>query len=409
MRTRSKSQIPAVLMDVNLQALKVVRSLGRAGIHVIGVVPEKGRWEHSSRYCDIRQCGRNRSDEELLGFYRELAEELGSKAVLVPMHDDNVLFVARHYEELIRHFRFLVPDPETTQALVSKSGCRALATKAGVPQPQTISISSEQDVAKILGQVRYPVLIKPVFSRSWQTPEAQELVGGKVVVVENDQHLVDQFALLSGLDNRLVLEELVPGPDRHLVYYIGYFDENSNPLASFVGVKERVIPVHFGSASYVVSRNDPRVIELSTRFMKHVGYKGHVGIEYKYDDRDDSFKLIEVNVRFGLWDGLPALCGIDFARINYQYLLGERVRCSPSFEDGLKWISFERDVRAFAKYRREGVLTFGEWVRSISTGRRDFAVFALDDPMPFIRSTVSFLTDQVRPKLLSMIRRSSAP
>ena len=141
--------------------------------------------------------------------------------------------------------------------------------------------------------------------------------------------------------------------------------------------------------------------------MKRVGYKGHVGIEYKYDQRDDSFKLIEVNVRFGLWDGLPAICGIDFARINYQYLIGEATSCSQSYDDGVKWISFERDVRAFVKYRREGALTFRDWARSITTGRRDFAVFALDDPAPFIKSTISFLGERVKPKLVSMMRRTS--
>ena len=70
----------------------------------------------------------------------------------------------------------------------------------------------------------------------------------------------------------------------------------------------------------------------------------------------------------------------------------------------VKWVSFERDFHAFVKYRREGTLTFGSWIRSIATGRRDFAVFALDDPVPFIKSTFKFLENLVRPKLQSMIK-----
>ena len=332
---------------------------------------------------------------------------MGDAPVLIPMQDDNVLFVARHHDELKKHYRFQLPAPDIAEALVSKSGTHELAAAAGVPQPRSFPVDSGHDAEGLIGIVTYPALIKPVFSRSWQTPEVQKRVGGKVVVIENDAQLLDSCRELSRIDNRLVVQEMIPGPDSNLIYYIGYFDENSDPLASFVGVKERVIPVHFGSASFVTSRYDQRVIELSTQFMKRIRYKGHVGIEYKYDNRDDSYKLIEVNVRFGLWDGLPAICGIDFARINYDYLLGKAVRCSPRYDDGIKWISFERDIRAFVKCRRESSLGFWDWIGSISTGRRDFAVFALDDPLPFVLSIKPFVRDQVWGKVLSMMKSSS--
>jgi predicted ATP-grasp superfamily ATP-dependent carboligase len=394
-------------MDVNLQALKVIRSLGRDGIRVIGVVPKKSRWEHSSRYCEIRECGHaGDNDDNLLDFFVQLAEETGDAPVLIPMQDDNVLFVARNHDELKKHYRFQLPAPDIAEGLVSKSGTHELAAAAGVLQPQTFRVDSGHDAESLVGKITYPALIKPVFSRSWQTAEVQKRVRGKVVVVENDAQLLDSCRGLSRIDNRLVVQEMIPGPDSNLVYYIGYFDENSDPLASFVGVKERVIPVHFGSASFVTSRYDQRVIDLSTQFMKRIRYKGHVGIEYKYDDRDDEYKLIEVNVRFGLWDGLPAICGIDFARINYDYLLGHAVPCSRRFDDGIKWISFERDVRAFVKYRREDGLSFRDWLGSISTGRRDFAVFALDDPLPFVLSIKPFVRDQVWGKLLSTMKSS---
>jgi predicted ATP-grasp superfamily ATP-dependent carboligase len=399
-RTRKDGPAPAVLLDVNLQALKVIRSLGRSGIPVIGVVPKKGRWEHSTRYCEIRECANpHGSDEALLKFLIDLAAEFNSPPVLIPMHDDNVLFIARNDKQLKQHFRFLTAEPDTIEALVSKSGMRDLAQSLRIPQPMTASVQSAADVENLVGLVSYPALFKPTYSRSWQTKEAMKLVSGKVVVVNNDQQLLDTYKTLAELDPRLVVQEIIPGPDNRLVYYIGYFDENSDALASFVGVKERVIPVHFGSASFVVSRFDRDVIDMCTKFMKQIGYKGHVGIELKYDERDSTYKLIEVNARFGLWDGLPSVCGIDFARINYDYLHGCIPKPYVGFDDGVKWISFERDLRAFVKYRREGALTLREWISSIGSGRRDFAVFALDDPVPFILSSYHLIFNIIKWKL----------
>lgn len=393
---------PAVLLDVNLQALKVIRSLGRKGIPVIGVVPKKGRWEQSSRYCDIRVCEHARDNNaQLRDYLIHLAKEFDTKPVLIPMQDDNVLFVCRFKDELQQYYHFLVADPETMEKLVSKSGLRELADQCNIQQPATYSPRTISELENLVGHVNYPALIKPIFSRTWQTKEARSIVSGKVVVANNEKQLLDSYKSLATFNDGLVIQEVIPGPDNRLIYYIGYFDKDSNPLASFVGVKERVTPVHFGSASFVVSHYDARLIELCTQFMKRIGYKGHVGIEFKYDERDDTYKLIEVNARFGLWDGLPTLCGIDFPNINYQYLLGLPITAETSFDDGVKWISFERDWAAFRKYHKEKSINFWEWLKSISSGRRDYAVFALDDPMPFILSTIRFVGGRIRPRLRS--------
>lgn len=383
---------PVVVMDVNLQALKVIRSLGRRGVRVIGVVPEGGRWESTSRYCETRVCKyAKEAGPEFRDYLLDLAKELGEKPVLVPMQDDNVLFVSRHREELENMYRFCMGPPEIIESLVSKSRMAELARRCSIDQPGSYEIHSLSDIEDIAPAIMYPALIKPEFSRSWQTNDAREVVSGKVVVVQNTDELRSAFSTLANLDNRLVVQEMVPGPDRNLVYYIGYFDRNSAPLASFVGRKDRVVPVHFGSASYVTSFYDEELIRMSETFMTKIGYQGHVGIEYKYDDRSMTYKLIEVNARFGLWDGLATLVGIDFSHINYSYLTGQEIVVCPEYDKEVKWLSFERDWAAYRQYSREGQLGFRDWMKSITRGERDFAVFAWDDPVPFIRSTLSFV------------------
>ena len=388
--------VPAVLLDVNLQALKVIRSLGRKGIPVIGLVRKKGRWEHFSRYCDVRVCesglGIGGSDSEgLKNYLIALAQELDTKPVLIPMQDDTVLFVSKFKDELREHYRFLAPAPHILEKLVSKSGLRELADNCQIDQPETYSPRTPAEVKSLIGQLEYPVLIKPEYSRSWLGEKAAPVVTGKVVVINSDEELIREYERLAQLDNRLVIQEMTPGPDKNLFYYIGYFDENSNPLASFVGIKQRITPIHFGSASFVKSKYNKEVIDISTAFMKKIGYKGHVGIEYKYDAEKNVYKLIEVNARFGLWDGMAAKCGIDFPYLNYRYLQGETISVNEHFQEGVKWISFERDWSAFRQYRKEQAISLWQWIKSVSTGQRDYAVFALDDPLPFILSSTLFL------------------
>jgi len=75
---------------------------------------------------------------------------------------------------------------------------------------------------------------------------------------------------------------------------------------------------------------------MCSTFIRQLGYKGHIGVELKYDERDSIYKLIEVNPRFGLWDGLPTLCGMDFSLINCRYLHGQSISRLDTFEDGVK-------------------------------------------------------------------------
>jgi len=393
----NNDRTPAVLLEINLQALKVIRSLGRRGIPVIGVVVRAGRWEHFSRYCEIRVCEHvGKGDEFLLDFLVRLAGEFTSKPVLIPMHDDHVLFVSRNEARLSEHYRFLVAPQAVMHDLVSKSGVSALAQRFGMAQPATYQPKSMPDVVRLSKSIQFPALIKPEFSRSWQNKKARKLVSGKVVVVDSKEEMIERYEVLATIDDRLVIQEIIPGPDDRLAYYIGYFDAKSDPVASFVGVKKRVTPIHFGSASYVVSCRDARLTEICVCFMKDIGYRGHVGIEVKYDDRDDMWKLIEVNARFGLWDGLAALCGIDFAYINYQYLHNEIPSVVSDYDEGVKWISFSRDLSAFAQYRKENEVGFWDWIVSLYSGRRDYAVFAWDDPMPFLKSSYDLLAERVR-------------
>lgn len=385
--------VPAVLLDVNLPALKVARSLGRRGVHVVGVVGKPGAWAQRSRYIDVRVVpSAQAGDAQFLDYLIRLGDELGSRPVLVPLNDQHVLFVSRHRAELSRRYRFLMAEPEVMEAVVSKSAVAELARHCGVPQPAVHPVASVADVDAVAERLQFPVLIKPCYSMSWQTLEASRAVsGGKVVTVHDRAELRAVVGRLAPLDSRLIAQELIPGPDENLHYYIGYFGSDSEPLASFVGVKRRVTPIHFGSASYVTSAVEPELVQASVTFMKRIGYRGHVGIEYKLDPRDGTYKLIEINARFGLWDGMASLGGIDFAWLNYARLTGIPYEPSATYPEGIKWVAFERDWSAWRHIRRERGMSVWSWARSIATGPRDYAVFARDDLGPFFGSTRVFL------------------
>jgi D-aspartate ligase len=175
----------------------------------------------------------------------------------------------------------------------------------------------------------------------------------------------------------------------------------------FAGRKRRVLPPASGSASFVESMADPALTRAALRLLEGVGFRGLGGLEFKLDPRDETYKLIECNVRYGLWDALGARCGVDLATIAYRDALGLPVRPALEWATGVKWIAMERDLAAFRLYREQGLLTTADWLRSLA-GDKMWAVLAWDDPRPFLSQAPRYVWSRLAPRLGLRSRAATA-
>jgi predicted ATP-grasp superfamily ATP-dependent carboligase len=174
----------------------------------------------------------------------------------------------------------------------------------------------------------------------------------------------------------------------------GYFDANSDCLASFTGRKLRQTPPYTGVTSLGVCLPN-EIVEQTTRdWMKRLGYRGILDIGYRYDARDGSYKVLDANPRIGATFRLfVAKNGMDVARALYLDLTGQPV---PTAEpvDGRKWLVELGDVDSFLRYRRDGKLTTRQWIASMA-GVQESAFFARDDPKPFLGVLAEFVRRKI--------------
>ncbi|MBI3580290.1 MAG: hypothetical protein HY089_12875, partial [Ignavibacteriales bacterium] len=117
--------------------------------------------------------------------------------------------------------------------------------------------------------------------------------------------------------------------------------------------------------------------------MKAIGYQGILDIGYRYDRRDDNYKVLDVNPRIGATFRLfVGQQGMDVVRALYLDLTGQ-----PVFQDvaceGRKWIVEDKDLKSSYQYFCDGALTIGEWLRSFG-GIQEAGYCALDDIVPFL-------------------------
>ena len=215
---------------------------------------------------------------------------------------------------------------------------------------------------------------------------------------------MEAYRCIADYDARMIIQEMIPGPDENLVYVSFYLNRQSRPLALFAGRKLRILPVGFGSASYVRSFYDAELEQVALHLLLNVRYQGLGGLEFKKDARDGCYKLIEFNTRFGMWDGLGIRCGVDTPYTAYQDILNRPVEAQLTYRKNVIWIDLQRDVRAFWSYHQQGRLTFSQWLQSLR-GEKMWAIYSRDDWRP----GVIFSFNMLRLLLARLAGKPGAP
>jgi predicted ATP-grasp superfamily ATP-dependent carboligase len=128
----------------------------------------------------------------------------------------------------------------------------------------------------------------------------------------------------------------------------GFVDRIGCPIARFVRQRLRMFPPDFGDSTYMVSVPLDRVrgaIESLDRLFAHLSYRGVFEAEFKYDDRDGQFKLLEVNARPWYFIGFAAECGVDLCEMAYWDALGISVDPVTTYKGGPPLCRRRRPIR----------------------------------------------------------------
>lgn len=403
-------QIPAVIIPLDdHMGLDIARSLAKRGIPVYGIDSDTSVPGRYSKFCHFVKSPNPESNGEndYLQFLVDIGRKLSCKAVLFPLSDMHVLLCSRNRDTLQKFYEFVMPAHKTLKRLATKDGLQAITRELNIPVPQTFFVRKNSEIEAIARDITYPAIIKPTESTYWHVSKIGKLLRtglldgrAKVIQCHNSTELIQAYHRIAGYDNRVVVQEVIPGEDSRLVYFSFYLDRQSRPLGIFAGRKYRVIPTGFGSASYVRSFHDPKLKERALGLLSATHYQGLGGIEFKKDSRDGIYKLIEVNTRFGMWDGLSVRCGVDLPYIAYRDALHLPIEPQLKYRDEVIWIDWQRDIRAAIAYWRKGQLTLGQWLRSLR-GEKMWAIYSKEDWRPGAAFTFSLVR-----KMWDRIKRS---
>lgn len=368
----------AVVMNTHITGLAVARSLGRAGVPVVGLDDERGGLGQHSRHL----AGLGLVPGPTVDGGAALAEHLvalgpsfAERPVLVPTNDDWVLALARHRDRLEEHYRYPFAAYDVVQRALSKTALYRTCERLGVAVPRSwyLDEHSPEQVAEL---VTYPCVLKPDDSRGFYTA-----FRAKVFVVHDAGELVQRCAEAAARGLTLVAQEWVETRPGGFWSVASYLSPDGTPRGVFTGRKLEQWPPDFGTSCLADARWDAALADAGVAVLQALGYSGISEIEFVQDAATGRQLLLDVNPRAWKWVGLPVAAGVDLPLLAYRDAIGRPVD-SPPQRDGVRW-TFLRDylplVRAGAATVPEAQVTKDEWT-ALLAGRPSDLVDAVHDP-----------------------------
>ncbi|HET8842827.1 MAG TPA: hypothetical protein VFN35_15290 [Ktedonobacteraceae bacterium] len=333
-------QMPgAVVIGGCFQGLGIVRSLGKRGIPVCVIDDETSISRYSRHTTRALKVKNLRNEQQIVEALLDIGNSLKLQGwVLYPTREEIVAALSRFREQLGSIFRVPTPNWPSVQYAWDKRNTYKLAESLGISTPRTWYLQESSELADLKDEL--PLVIKPAIKEHFFYATR-----AKAWRVDTLSELQDRFSQARELigAGEIMLQELIPGDGCQQFSYCAFFKEGK-ALGSMVVQRRRQHPREFGRAStYVESVDLPELAEISTRFLKAIDYYGLVEMEFKFDQRDKAYKLLDVNARTWGYHSLGARAGVDFAAMLFADQIGESVQPRQA-RPGVKWIRLLTDL-----------------------------------------------------------------
>jgi predicted ATP-grasp superfamily ATP-dependent carboligase len=356
----------AVVLGAYYTGINLMRCLVRRGVTAYCLDNDRSRQGFRSVYGTTLQCpDPDRQPAEWLAFMLELTRKVGGKPVLISSADAFVLAMARHADALATAYVFCRETVALQGLLATKERMYDLAAEHGMPAPRTRFVKTREEVTAFGSGAQFPCVIKPVRSYDWaKVPRGHPLANRKVACATSLKDLEEKYRIIAEIGREVVVQEVIEGPDTAKLVYLSCYSTDRRRIARCMVRTFRTAPIHFGNSSVVEPVEDPETDSLCDRFLKSMGYAGLCEIALKRDSRDGRVKMIEANPRYTGGSTAAPHAGVDLGWLHYLDLIGQRVEMVTPSGRKFRHIYLIWDSSTIGNYRREGLLTWRELIRS---------------------------------------------
>jgi predicted ATP-grasp superfamily ATP-dependent carboligase len=313
--------------------IEIVRSLTKKGISTIAFSSENFTPVKFSKYIyKFHKYSIPRNKKESMYLIRQLNNIKCD--VIIPSGLWGFYFLSRYK----RYFNANIPVTEFTTFIkaydkrITIKECK----KINIPIPKTMFISSSKDLNKIEKKFEFPVVIKA--AEEW----------GSVKYVNDIDEAYKFFKIIGKQFPSQIKAGKLPFVQEYIRgdgYGFYALCDHGKIKASFMHKRLREFPATGGPSSLAESFYDVKLKSLGEKILSHLNWHGVAMVEFKKDEIDGEYKIMEINPKFWGSLALSIRCGIDFPYLLYKLALGKNLIDSYSnYKENLQFQWFTLDL-----------------------------------------------------------------
>ena len=312
------------------KALPIIRSLGRAGVSVIGLSSKAPTVGGLSRHCTetIRSPDYLDEPDAFIAFLQALCAERRPD-VFLPLEDRVIELCLNHRDAWEPFTNALLPPRKAMATAFDKWRTLQAAEASGVAIPDSYCPESQQEVEALAASWVGPAVVKP-----------RKSSGSRGIrYVDDPTSLLDVWREVSADHPRPIIQERISSDGAGLGVFV-LIDRDGQVVALFGHRRLREYPVSGGPSTLRLSYRDNDLIDHSVRLLQAMGFQGVAMVEFKGDPRRGVPVLMEVNPRFWGSIQLAVAAGVDFPVLYHRLAAGLPVDPVLDYDEGIygRWL-----------------------------------------------------------------------
>ena len=316
-----------------------------------------------------------------LGFDQSLVSLVSAVRpdAFLPLGTQYVATACRQAAALSRLTHINLPSYEAFMAAYDHVFCNDECRQLDIPSPASYS---PEEASRILvdGRGKITLVVKPATDVG---------MARGVSYVRNKEALIQSLASCAAKFGGATIQEYIPGDASDMRTAIVLFDQSSELVAAFTTRKLRYWPTTGGLTALSVSTDEFHLVEQMLPFFRKWRWRGAAEVEMKFDARDGTYKVIEINPRFPAYLRLPMICGLPLARLALSLTMDNeatRPLKFPSYTVGVKYLNpglFLRTALADVRFSSTRISAFGKAIADLDH-TAPVVSSMLGDPLPMV-------------------------
>lgn len=324
-----KTNFLPVILGTDANAYGLARSFNdKYNVKSLAIGSFPLRETRNSKIIDVKIVNNLKDENILINTLLELGKEYKQKydyLILLSCAEWYTDPIVNNLDKLKTYYILPFMDKNLKDKLEEKESFYNLCQKYNLDYPKTYIITKENK-NNITLPFPFPIALKPSNSTlysniSFKGKEKSYKIQNQAQLIKTVNQIFD-----AGYNGHIIVQDFIPGQDDTMYVLNCYSNQNGKVKMMCLGrcILEEHSPYGIGNYRAIISEGNKEIYEKIKHFLEDIHYIGFSNFDLKYDYRDQTYKLFEINIRQGRSSYFTTAAGLNMAKyIVEDYILNK--------------------------------------------------------------------------------------